>query len=79
MDVRAKCREEVHGFLLAEDLDFQKTAAALLVAEVHRGAREQFPARQPQAALQKVVYSRGLLPLAELVRLRAVKREPRDE
>lgn len=83
--VHAKCRVEAHDSPLAGARDFQKAVAACLAVEVQRGApvrrdaREQFPARQPQAVLQKVVYSREPRPLAEPVRLPAVRRELQDE
>jgi hypothetical protein len=85
LDVRAKCQAAAHDCLLAEDLDFRKAAAAWLVAAVHRGARvhqnvlERFPARQPQASLQQVVYSREPRPRVEPWRLRAVRWELQDE
>ena len=79
MDARAKCREEAHDCLLAEDLDFQKAASALLVAPVRWDARERLPTRQPQVALRKVVYSREPRPRVEPVRLRVVKQAPPGE
>lgn len=81
LDVRAKCQAEDRDFLLALDRDFQKAVAARLAvapywgALAHRDVQEQFPARQPLAALQKVVCSRGPQPPVEPVRLRAVTRE----
>lgn len=85
MDVHAKYREEVHDCRLAAGRDFQKAAAACLDVAVRWGvwvrryARERFLARQPQAALQKVVCSREPRPRVEPVRLRAVGRELQDE
>ncbi len=61
LDVPAKCRAAVRDSLLAKDLDFLKAVGACLAAAVCwgaralRNAREQFPVRQLQVALQKVV------------------------
>ena len=88
LDVPAKCRAAVRDSLLAKDLDFLKAVGACLAAAVCwgaralRNAREQFPVRQLQVALQKSVYSAALpkvaclkVPqlLAEPRRLRVVK------
>lgn len=48
-------------------------------ARVRRDAWVRYLARQPQAALQKVAYSREPRPQVELLRLRAVRRELQDE
>lgn len=85
MGVRAKCQAADLDFPLAADLDFQKAGAAHLAVAGRRGVRvhldapERFLPTQPQAALQKVVYSREQRPLAEPVLLQAAKRELQDE
>lgn len=48
-------------------------------ATAHPDAWGRFPARQQQAVLLKVVYSRELRQLAEPAQLRAVKPELEDE
>lgn len=83
--VRAKYPAEVRDCRSAKDHDFQKAEAACSAAAVrqdapaHPDVREQLPARQPQAALQKVVYSREAQPLVEPAQLQAVKVEMRGE
>jgi hypothetical protein len=57
----------------------RSAAAVNRGAWAHRDAREQFPARQPQVALQKVAYSREPRRLAEPVLLQAVKQGLQDE
>ena len=70
LDVPAKCRAAVRDSLLAKGLDFLKAGGACLAAAVYwgaralRDAREQFPVRQLQVALQKAVYSVALRKLA---------------
>ena len=73
LDVHVKCRAVAHDSLLAEGLDFQKAAAALSAALAYQDAR------QPQAALQRVVYSREPRRLAERLWLRVVNQELQDE
>lgn len=46
---------------------------------MRQDALERFPARKPQAALQKVAYSREPQPPAEPLRLRVVKLGLQDE
>ena len=74
MGVRAECRATVRDCLLAKDRDFQKAEAVCLAAAVYWGVREPRDAHRvrPQAALQKVAYSREPRQPGEPVRLRVV-------